>query len=311
MEVLSGVPQGSVLGPLAFLIYINHIDELAEIITILRKFADDTKVGQKIQSKHDVQLLQDCLNSLLEWATNWGMEFNIAKCKIMHLGKNNPKLKYFMNGQELKEVEKEKDIGITIHCSLKPSIQCAEAAARANLVLEQISKCFHYRDRHIFKQLYVQHVRSLLEFGVTVWCPWTTADKNILEKVQQRAVNMISGLKGKEYNEKLIELGLQSLETRRKRYDLIETFKILKGITNVNKRSWFSTVSETNNRVTRQSSYHLNLNRKNAKTEVRANFFSVRVPDLWNNLPVDIKKATSVRAFKKEIDNHFKKTGVY
>jgi hypothetical protein len=88
-EVLSGVPQGSVLGPILFLIFINDLDVAAVMIDILRKFADDTKLGQTVSTPEERELLQQALDKLCEWSEKWGMEFNVKKCKVMHLGYNN------------------------------------------------------------------------------------------------------------------------------------------------------------------------------------------------------------------------------
>jgi Reverse transcriptase (RNA-dependent DNA polymerase) len=84
IAVLSGVPQGSVLGPLLFLIFINDIDDAAAVVEVIRKFADDTKVGQTIRSEDDRKLLQGALDKLTEWSEKWGMSFNVKKCKVVH-----------------------------------------------------------------------------------------------------------------------------------------------------------------------------------------------------------------------------------
>ena len=105
-------------------------------------------------------------------------------------------------------MDKERDIGVITDKSLKPSLQCSEAVRRATGVLTQISKAFLYRDRVTFLKLYNQFVRCHLEFSVTAWSPWTVSDKEVLEKVQIKAVNLITGLNGKTYLEKLHELGL-------------------------------------------------------------------------------------------------------
>ena len=199
LTVLSGVPQGSVLGPLLFVIFINDIDSCSDLIAVLLKFADDTKIGNGVRTLEQRENLQNCLNKLTEWATTWCMTFNIEKCKVVHVGRNNPMHTYSMYGTNLADTEKERDIGVIVSNTLKPTAQCAEAARRAGAVLTQISKAFLYRDRRVFLQLYLQFVRCHLEFAVSAWSPWTNNDMDILERIQKRAINLIVGLRGKTY----------------------------------------------------------------------------------------------------------------
>ena len=149
-DVDSGVPQGSVFGPLAFVIYINDIDNVTRLITIMNKFADDTKCGQVIMSPGDIAILQKCLDDLVDWADKWGMSFNLTKCKVMHVGRTNPMAVYTMSGHTMDSIDFERDIGVKVHKSLRPSLQCSEAANRANAVLGQVSRAFHFRDRRVF-----------------------------------------------------------------------------------------------------------------------------------------------------------------
>jgi len=216
-EVLSGVPQGSVLGPLAFIIFINDLDAETSLISIMNKFADDTKLGHKVNNDTDKEVLQNALDNLCMWSDRWCMEFNVKKCKVMHLGKKNKDYEYYMKGSVLSSVNQERDIGVLVESSLKPSLQCAEASRKASVVLGQITRAFLYRDRFIFLKLYVQFVRCHLEFASPVWSPWHIGDIEILEKVQRRAVNFITGLKGVTYEDKLKELGILSLVNRRSR----------------------------------------------------------------------------------------------
>ena len=115
------------LGPPLFTVYIDDIDEFAEQIDLILKFADDTKGLQELGEGDEWKNLQDALDGLVEWAKIWGMEFNVKKCKILHVGRSNPEHEYRMAGQVLEKVEEEKDIGIIIHKSLKPTRQCQKA----------------------------------------------------------------------------------------------------------------------------------------------------------------------------------------
>ncbi len=107
-------------------------------------------------------------------------------------------------------------------------------------VLSQISRAFHYRDKTTFVRLYKQYVRTHLEFAIQAWQPWYQKDMEVLEKVLERAVKMIGGLKGSTCKEKLKELGLQSLEERRQEADLVLAYKVLHGICPVDAESWFT-----------------------------------------------------------------------
>ena len=153
LPVTSGVPQGSVIGPILFVIFINPLDRVIDqLATILSKFADDTKAGRVINCEVDRDLLQNAIDILLKWSEDWLMVFNASKCKVIHFGKNNPKYSYTMGGfapggTVLESTKEEKDVGVIISDTLKPSSQCAAAARKANQVLGQMSRSFHYRDR--------------------------------------------------------------------------------------------------------------------------------------------------------------------
>ena len=117
----------------------------------------------------------------------------------------------------------EKDVGVLVADTLRPSQQCSAATGKANRVLGQISRAVSYRDKKTFVQLYKVYVRPHLEYCIQAWSPYWKADKEKLERVQRRAVNMVAGLKGKTYEDKLKEVGLTSLENRRNRGDMIQS----------------------------------------------------------------------------------------
>jgi hypothetical protein len=149
---------------------------------LIKKFADDSKVGQVINGPESAAALQATLNNLYDWSVKWGMQFNTAKCHVMHVGRNNPAHTYTMGGQQLTVTSSEKDVGVMINDSLKPGEQCRKAAAAASAVLSQILRAFHYRDRHTYVKLYVQYVRPHLELASQAWAPWSNTDKACLEK---------------------------------------------------------------------------------------------------------------------------------
>ena len=123
-----------------------------------------------------------------------------------------------------------------------------------------------------------------------------------MEKVQRRAVNLISGLKGANYEEKLAELGKLSLKKLRKRFDIIQTYKILSRIDQVDSIKWFRPVGTNAKRLTSTTAYCKNLIPSRYKTEMRHNFFFNRVVNKWNRLPTEVKEARSLNSFKKLLE---------
>ena len=124
-----------------------------------------------VENEDDQAKFQSALDNLNSWSHDWQMLFNVSKCKIIHMGSKNRNYNYTMGGRVLDVVDSEKDVGVTIHKSLKPSLQCARAASKANLVLGQLARAVTYRDRTTFIRLYQMYVRPHLEYAVQSWCP--------------------------------------------------------------------------------------------------------------------------------------------
>ena len=223
-----------------FLIYVNDLPDW--ILASMRLFADDIKISTPIQKMEDSMLLQSDMDTLSVWSDTWLLRFRIDKCKVMHIGHKQPTKYYLKDGGksfELAAVEEEKDLGIHTTSDLRPSLHCSKAAAKASSILGMIRRNFKRIDKEDFRLLYKTYVRPHLEYCVQAWSPSLAKDKACLEKVQRRATKMVDGLWSRSYEERLEILGLTTLEKRRQRGDLIETYKILTGRERVNSGNFF------------------------------------------------------------------------
>jgi hypothetical protein len=299
IDVISGVPQGSVLGPLLFLIYINDLDE--NVSVSIKKFADDTKIYSGVGKGNVGNHLQDSLNNLSNWASKWDMKFNVDKCKVLHVGKNNPCKSYTMNGKELISIDSEKDLGIHIDKSLKPTKQCAEAAKKGNRALGMIKRNFAHRSKDVVLKLYKQIVRPHLEYAVQAWSPYYSKDIKVLEDVQKRATKLVYDFKDLSYEARLKKMGLTSLKLRRIRGDMIEVYKILTGREKVDKNYFFTASNNT-----RVRGHKYKLYKQRCRIDIRKNTFANRVIDEWNRLPTWVVESDSINGFKNNIDKFYK-----
>ena len=150
------------------------------------------------------------------------MEFNIGKCKSLHYGYGNAMRKYTIDNEILQRTDEEKDLGVLMSASLKPSSQCAAAASKAMSALYRSRRTFKYIDEESFKILYKTYIRPNLEFCIPAWCPYLSKDIEVMEKVQRRATKMVPELKNLQYEDRLQRLGILNLSARRLGGDLIE-----------------------------------------------------------------------------------------
>ena len=290
-KVSSGVPQGSVLGPILFLLYINDLPETIKNAVLL--FADDLKMVAKSSTK---ALNQQDINSLVIWQDKWLLRFNTKdnKCKIIHAGKNNPCNQYFMGEVLLPVVETEKDLGVTISKNLDFVDYIYSCISKANSMIAWVTRSFISRKKDVMLKIYKSMIRPHIEYCVQLWSPlpehgnWRLI--LAIEDVQRKFTRLVENIGLLPYKTRLEKLGLTTLLERRARGDLIETFKIVNGISKYGK-NLFKFSRSGDKLISRPGDQH----------RVKHNFFARRVIKYWNKLPVSIKFSKSINIFKNAL----------
>ena len=305
LSVSSGVPQGSCLGPVLFVIFINDLPEVVD--SLCQMYADDTKLFSSVQTLELRKQIQKDLDNLIDWADKWQLHFNADKCHVLHMGARNPMYQYYMRSHnsdervKLAASEIEKDLGVQVDNELKFARHINTQVNKANRIVGLIRRSFSHIDKDGMRQMYISMVRPHLEFANVVWSPHYDKDINIIEQVQRRTTKLIPGLKNLSYEDRLKEMDLPTLAYRRKRGDLIEAFKYTHGLYGVNSELL---PKDTGNR-TRGHKYKLA--KRNCKLDIRKHFFSMRIVNIWNGLPASIVEAPSLNSFKSRLDHYFGK----
>jgi hypothetical protein len=311
-DVLSGVPQGSVLGPILFLIHINDLAD--HMRNPIKLFADDSKVLCALINDQSYQHLQIDINSIVTWTKKWNMLLNCGKCKIMHFGKKNPNHSYTIEDynsgiiEPLSTSEMERDLGLIITNNLKWQNQVQSARNMANRKLGILNHTFKCKESELYKQLYVAYVRPLLEFAVPVWNPYLKSDIRTLEKVQRRATRLPNEHRGLSYEERRKNWKIQSLEERRKRGDLIQFFKFNNDMDKIN---WFNPPKQARSLslsgpAASIRGHQQRYTRELTKNASRQTFFTNRIIKQWNNLDQKCTTAINTNQFKAKIEKFIK-----
>ena len=297
--MLSGVPQGSVLGPILFLIYINDIG--SSVTKYINLFADDTKLSGEASTVEQRECLQEDINSLHEWAQKWQMQFNADKCSILHMGRNNVNHPYELGERTLQSSRCEKDVGVLMQDDGKFGDHCSKVAKKCNMIMGQIKRSFSYKTPEIMLNIYKTYILPHLTYCSVIWRPYLKKDIAILESVQRRFTKMIQGMGQMTYEERLSALKLSTVEDRGRKDDLVQTYRILNDI-DVIGCDLFTKVRDEHSLNTRSSKKE-NLSKEKTNLNLRKNFLSNRVVTDWNHLPQEVQTARSLATFKSMLEN--------
>jgi len=289
-QVISGVPQGCVLGPVLFLLYINDIVMNFDQRITLKLFADDVKIYVVINDLDDCILLQRGLDRIVHWADTWQLSISITKSAVIHFGNNNKlAYSYAIGDSVLPTVDNIRDLGVTVDCKLRFNIHINNIVKRAHQRAALISRCFKTRDPTTLWRAFTTYVRPVLEYCSPVWSTTYITDIRKIEAVQRRFTKRLQGFDLLPYTERLRRLNADSLELRRLKADLLTVYKIRHGLLSVDIE--YLTVQTENKFGLRRHAHRLF--RPAIKSNCLANSFTCRVITAWNFLPSCIVDASS------------------
>jgi len=294
-NVTSGVPQGSVLGPILFLIYINDLPDCVH--SQVRLFADDTIVYRKINSPNDVDSLQEDLGRLEGWEKRWQMEFHPGKCQVIRVTKSPKPLdtNYYLHGHKLEVVSSAKYLGVTISNDLKWNVHLQNVKNKANRTQGMLRRNLKISSPNIKQMAYQGLVRPQLEYCSTVWDPHNKKYIQSLEMVQRRAARWVLGRyhNTSSVTDMLNHLQWPTLEARRRDARLCMMFKVVHNLVAIVPLQYLTPVV----RRTRLS-HPYSFIQLQAKNEDYRNSFFPRTVVQWNMLPPEVVLAPSLDAFK-------------
>ena len=306
--VISGVPQGSVIGPLLFLILISDID-INVVSSFLSSFADDTRVSKGVTGVSDASALQSDLEAVYDWAVDNNMSFNNLKFELLRRGSDTTLMactNYTApGGSIISEKEHVKDLGVTMSsdCSFREHI--SKICTSARNMCSWILRTFKSRSEDLMLTTWKSLVLPILDYCSQLWCPSKRGEIQLLEEVQKSFTRKIRNRKNEDYWARLSSLHLYSLERRRERYRIIYVWKILEGmVPNLSHNRIRTNTTIRNGRVC-----VIPLVKNNLPAHLRSQregSLSVNGPMLFNKLPTHIRnlKNISLDGFKEKLDEY-------
>jgi hypothetical protein len=295
----SGIPQGTSLGPLCFTIFINDLPSVVNHST-RELFADDAKIYHSFFVNQHCTQLQTDLDAVAMWADTWQLSISTSKTFLLHLGSKNPQMQYTINGVNIQGKDQVKDLGVIISNDLSWRAHCVETVRKANCVANAILHSFECDDISVYMCAFNTYVRPILEYSCFVWNPVLNCDIDSVENVQKcftRRAFYKCGLQHMSYLDRLNLLKCNSLEYRRLILSLTTFYNIYNGHVSCNVLHNYVTPALQ----LRGHSHRLFV--PFCKTNIRKNFFSLRMLQIWNCLPSVVVSSNVTSAFKYRLHN--------
>jgi hypothetical protein len=295
--VQSGVPQGSVLGPILFLTYINDLP--GSVHSDVRLFADDTIIYKHIKCKQDQIHLQDDLDRLVQWEREWDMEFHPGKCQVIQFTKSRPiPHTYNLHGMELDTVKDVKYLGVNLSSNLSWGNHITKVTNCAGRSLGFLKRNLQVSSPAIKEKAYLSLVRPQVEYCSTVWDPHQKYLTHRVEMVQRRAARWVlhrfhntSSVTGM-----IQQLGWITLEQRRQNARLAMMYRLVHGLVAVNPHTYITPVL----RQTRLS-HQYSFIKIASRTDSFGQSFFPRTVGQWNALPPAVVGVTSLESFRSQL----------
>ena len=295
----SGVPQGAVLGPRLFTIYVHDLPHAFSSQCLL--FADDLKIWRRIVSPADTSLLQSDLHSLEAWAATNHLPINPSKSQALVIDRCPSDPLYSLSQHPIPFVSSTRDLGLIIQSDLKTSHHTHKARSSGLRMLWMLRRSFTSWSANLFRRLHTSFIRPVMEYGAPVFFPCTRLEESQLESVQHLGTRMIRELRHHSYEDRCRHLDLFTLEFRRSRADLLFLFRL---VVKEEYPELQHLVQRTHSTATRGHAFKLLIPQSDSLPSVYR--LSRRAIPLWNALPSDVVTSPSIAVFKQRLDDHFK-----
>ena len=284
VNVISGVPQGSVIGPILFILFSNDIVDILPDSVHCKLFADDIKLYSSVDISLPINSLHVALDLIVEWANIWQLPINASKCNVLHLGSRfvQSSAEYFIKQQKIVRLSEVRDLGILLDDDLRFKHHISQITTKAYQRIAVIFRGFCTRNETFLMRAYKTYIRPILEYCTQIWNPYLIGEIVEIEKVQKYFTKRLPGMKTLNYNDRLQRLKLEILELRRLKADLMMYYKIVHEMVDLKFDDFFK--HSLNN--TRSNGYKLL--KPYFRTVSAQNHFNSRCVRIWNALPLDV-----------------------